>query len=115
MIFSQLFSKLGLHGSASELEFDDFAASLKGGTCLVVDVREAREFADGHVPGSVNLPLSRFSAEQLPGGKEVVLICRSGARSAKALAVSVAGGRQDVRHYREGFVGWTMRGGAVAK
>lgn len=54
---------------------------------LVVDVREPGEFASGHVPGAINLPLSRFDPAQIPpaGEKTVVLNCAGGVRSAKAL------------------------------
>ena len=57
------------------------------GTALVIDVREPGEFASGHVPGAINLPLSSFDPAQLPdaGGKTIVLNCAGGVRSAKAL------------------------------
>lgn len=54
---------------------------------VVVDVREVGEFAGGHIPGAINLPLSRFEADQLPqaNGKTIVLNCAGGRRSAMAL------------------------------
>lgn len=57
------------------------------GSAIVVDVREPDEFSSGHIPGAVNLPLSRFDAAKLPSeeGKTVVLNCAGGVRSAKAL------------------------------
>ena len=55
----------------------------------VVDVRTPEEFAEGHVPGSVNMPLqelpkciNEFQAMERP----IVLCCRSGARRGHALA-----------------------------
>ncbi|GGN04308.1 hypothetical protein GCM10007092_18510 [Thermus composti] len=53
---------------------------------LVVDVRMPEEFAQGHVPGAVNLPLEEVArwAESLPKDKPVYLYCRSGNRSQKA-------------------------------
>ena len=55
----------------------------------VVDVREVHEFAGGHVPGAVNVPLSEFvdrvaEVTSLPG--EVYVICESGGRSAQVTA-----------------------------
>ena len=52
----------------------------------LVDVREAHEWADGHIPGAIHLPLSELStrAGDLPEGKPVVLYCLSGGRSALA-------------------------------
>ena len=59
------------------------------GTALVVDVREPGEFAGGHIPGAVNLPLSKFDPADLPsaGGKKIILNCAGGVRSAKALRI----------------------------
>lgn len=54
---------------------------------VVVDVREAGEFAGGHIPGAINMPLSTFDASRLPdaGEKTIVLNCAAGRRSAMAL------------------------------
>lgn len=59
------------------------------GEAIVVDVREPGEFAGGHIPGAINLPLSSFDAAQLPHdqGKIVVLNCAGGVRSGKALGM----------------------------
>lgn len=52
---------------------------------IVVDVRTPQEFSQGHVKGSKNIPLQTLSsnAKKL-AGKEVVLVCRSGARASQA-------------------------------
>ena len=55
----------------------------------VVDVRERHEFATGHVPGAVNIPLTELvdrvgEVTSLPG--EVYVICESGGRSAQVTA-----------------------------
>ena len=55
----------------------------------VLDVREVNEFAAGHIPKAVNVPLGQFGegiAERLglQAGEEVGVHCRSGARSASA-------------------------------
>jgi rhodanese-related sulfurtransferase len=52
----------------------------------VVDVRETFEFATGHIPGAVNLPLSTLASQhdQLGDG-QLVVVCRSGNRSAHAV------------------------------
>lgn len=67
----------------------DFGALLReaeaaGG--LVVDVRTAAEYRQGHVPGSVNIPLDRIGAAKLDAGRPLYLYCQSGARSARACA-----------------------------
>ena len=114
-MFSGLFSKRLSGSDPSVIGCEELAASVQARDRAVVDVREPNEYADGHVPSAINLPLSRFDPKQLPSGKPVVLICRSGARSAKALSLARTGGRKDVVHYPGGFMGWSRRGGAVAK
>ena len=68
----------------------DFGALLReaeaaGG--LVVDVRTAAEYRQGHVPGSVNIPLDRISGARLDKGAPLFVYCRSGARSGQACAI----------------------------
>ena len=81
------------------------AASVPDGAWLL-DVREDDEWAAGHVPGATHIPLGQLSARaaEVPQGTTVYVICRSGARSARAAralagsgwdAVNVAGGMQD--------------------
>ncbi len=95
------------------IEFEAFAEAVEAGEVAVVDVREPHEFAAGHIPETMNLPLSRFDPEELPTGKPPILICQAGARSRNALNRARAGGREDVRHYAGGMNGWRMRGGEV--
>ncbi|MBQ9061431.1 MAG: rhodanese-like domain-containing protein [Eubacterium sp.] len=54
---------------------------------LLYDVRETDEYAAGHIPGSVNMPLSTLAEAKLPEDKNVPLYvhCLSGARSSKAV------------------------------
>lgn len=84
-----------------EMSVDELAAS--GWTQdRLVDVRSPEEFASGHVPGALNVPLDVVLAQPGRFGAEPVqLICQSGARSATAAtaveqagtpAVSVTGG-----------------------
>lgn len=49
----------------------------------IIDVREAEEFASGHIPGASNLPLSQFPSglDKLDKNTQYHLICNSGARS----------------------------------
>ena len=57
---------------------------------VLVDVRETDEYAAGHVPGSVNLPLSRIQkAEDVFADKSAPLFvyCLSGGRSGRAVAI----------------------------
>ena len=52
---------------------------------IVIDVRGEREFKSGHANGSINIPLHDLASEMHDlKGKEVILVCRSGARASTA-------------------------------
>lgn len=98
--------------SPREIDARQLAAMLDAGEAVVVDVREADEFAAGHVPGAVNLPLSAFSPEALPdaGDRLVVLNCLGGKRSGMALEKCAAAQAQVDTHLAGGFNAWTEAG-----
>ena len=50
---------------------------------VIIDVREAHEYAQGHVYGAVNIPLSilQHRVDEIPKGRQVYVICQSGSRS----------------------------------
>jgi SulP family sulfate permease len=75
---------------------------------LVVDVREPREFRQGHVPGAQLVPLPQLLATsvELPRDRPLVLACRSGRRSARAAATLRAQGYSDLRILDGGMLGW---------
>jgi rhodanese-related sulfurtransferase len=110
-MFRSLFSR---EPDPSDLSLEAFANAVREGAATIVDVREPHEFASGHIPGAVSLPLSRFDPQDLPTGKPVVLICQAGGRSRNALARAHAAGRADVKHYAGGMSQWRMHGGDVA-
>ena len=62
--------------------------SLKAAGAQIVDVRTEAEFAQGHVPGSRNIPLDQFQARigEIDPQVPVLLCCASGARSGAAKA-----------------------------
>lgn len=95
--------------------FADVKAASEAGTAHLVDVREPGEFTGGHIPGAINLPLSRFDAAALPKDKPVILLCLSGARSVRALGMCKSSGRSDITNYSGGMSGWRSSGGAVAR
>ena len=54
----------------------------------VLDVRESDEWDAGHIPGAVHIPLAEVPArlDQLAGHDDLIVVCRSGGRSARAVA-----------------------------
>jgi adenylyltransferase/sulfurtransferase len=77
---------------------------------VLVDVREPNEYEINKIPGSVLIPKGEFlngkALEQLPGDKQIVLHCKSGGRSAEALAVLKGAGYSDAVHVGGGVVAW---------
>jgi hydroxyacylglutathione hydrolase len=83
----------------------------------LLDVREADERDDGHVPGSRHLPYrtARAAAEAgLLDGRPVVTICESGARAAIAASVLQAAGVAARPVLEGGIAGWQKNGGELA-
>ena len=108
-----MFSHSGQASDPDTVDFDELEKAVDAGAWTVVDVREPHEFAVGHIPGALNLPLSSFDPQELPQGKPIVLICQAGGRSKNALNRARTMGRDDVRHYAGGMNGWRLRNGAV--
>jgi len=113
MSLASLLSKLSGAGGVPTIEQEAFEKVVQDKSCAIVDVREPHEYAAGHIPGAVNLPLSRFATSELPKGRPVVIVCQAGGRSAKALQQAMRDGCKDICHYAPGTGGWRARGGAV--
>ena len=68
---------------------EDLLARMRAGTApVILDVRSAREFAGGHLPGAVHIPFWRVSARvaEVPAGRdeELVVYCGHGPRALMA-------------------------------
>ena len=77
---------------------------------VVVDVCQPEEFAQGHIVGSKNIPLADLEAK-LPGvvknkALPVVLVCQSGARSARAVATAKKLGYEQAQSLAGGLKAW---------
>ncbi len=107
----------GPASAAGKITMDDLRAGLDAGRVVLVDVREADEFAAGHVPGAVNVPVSRMSLAALPpaGDKTIVVMCRSGNRSSRVQAAAAQAGRADLVDYSGSMIEWTAKGGPIVK
>lgn len=65
---------------------------------FLVDVRSPAEFAEGSVPGAVNIPLDQVAArlKEFRNKEKVVVFCRSGSRSARAKEILESHGIKNV-------------------
>ena len=81
---------------------------------VIVDVRRQDEYDAGHVPGALLIPLDQLQArwEEVPVGAEIPIICRTGARSARAVEALNRMGRRTV-NVAGGTLAWIEAGNPV--
>ncbi|MDE2385709.1 MAG: hypothetical protein KGO53_13925 [Alphaproteobacteria bacterium] len=81
---------------------------------LLIDIREPGEFAGESIPGSENMPLSSIATRKVEaGGKEVVFLCKSGARTQMNMAVLGKVGGQQSHIMQGGIMAWKSAGFAT--
>ena len=78
----------------------------------VIDVRQMQEIATGTVPKAEALPLHTLPGRihELSPAEKLVIICRSGARSAQACMYLQQNGFSNVYNLRGGMMGWMQHG-----
>ena len=91
----------------------ELAGRLREGIVTVVDVRPPEEYAAGHLPGAINVPLSQIDEQvtQLPRGREIVAYCRGPfcVLSFEAVATLRKHGLK-ARRLETGFPEWKVAG-----
>lgn len=97
-------------GSASEVTARDLREELGAGAdLLLLDVRQPEEHARECIAGSVLIPLGELAARagELDAGRDIVVYCRSGVRSAMACRALRRAGFQRVRNLAGGISAWS--------
>ena len=89
------------------------ADRLEDDQLLVLDVRDDHEYAEAHIPGSVNLPYGELPERQgeLPRDRTIAAICSGGKRSGLAASILQREGFEQVLHVADGGVGTWRRAG----
>jgi sulfur-carrier protein adenylyltransferase/sulfurtransferase len=94
----------------STISAQELKTMLEGDDIFLVDVREPNEYEIVSIPGATLIPKGEFlsgeALERLPQDKKVVLHCKSGARSAEALAIVKNAGFSDAVHLGGGVLAW---------
>src|SRR5205807_76581 len=85
-----------------EASLDELRARPSG--AAIVDVREPEEFANGHIPGAVNLPQAELATRlnEVPRDRPIFLICQGGFRSLRAAQFLSQCGISDVASVKGG-------------
>lgn len=75
---------------------------------LILDVREAAEYAFGHIPGAKSIPMGELEKRlaELDKGQEIYVICRTGTRSDLAAQVLAEKGFTNAYNVLPGMSGW---------
>ncbi|KUO95531.1 rhodanese-like domain-containing protein [Ferroacidibacillus organovorans] len=74
----------------------------------IIDVREPGEFAAGHIPGAVNIPLGQISSryKEIDPNRETAVICLSGGRSSRACEFLQSVGYNHLHNVMGGMSSW---------
>jgi len=83
---------------------------------VVLDVRDAEEFAAAHIPGSLHIPYGELvdRLDQLPAESQIAAVCSGGKRSGLAASILQREGFEDVVHVGDGGVAtWRNQGNPV--
>jgi len=103
-----------MFSSIKEIDAPELARRLseRADDLHVIDVRHFGEVAAGTVPGATPVPLHTLplNLEQLDRNKDIVLVCRSGARSAQAAHFLQQRGFANVYNLRGGMMRWAEHG-----
>ena len=102
-------------GKLIEIDAQTVRDWLEREEAVLVDVREAEEYAEERIPGPLPFPLSGFDPEHLPGepGKKTVLTCFIGHRSAEAAEQPFAAGHTPAFQLDGGLFAWKEAGFAT--
>jgi rhodanese-related sulfurtransferase len=104
---------LGTDEPAEPVDRDELLRRAVAGEALVIDVRPAEEYAAGHIPGAVSIPLGELSArlDELPSGRQIVAYCRGAycVLAHDAVRLLRATGRQ-AWPLGEGMLEWRLEG-----
>jgi rhodanese-related sulfurtransferase len=91
------------------------AAKKRDAGAFILDVRTPEEWTEYHVPGSTLIPLDQLSnrVAEVPKEKEVVVVCRSGNRSATGRDILLKAGYPQVTSLTGGLTAWRSAGKPV--
>ena len=88
------------------------AGGLRDAGAFMLDVRQPDEWAAGHIPGATLIPLGELQSRlaEVPKDKKVVVVCRSGNRSAQGRDILLGAGYPAATSMAGGMNAWTAAG-----
>lgn len=93
------------------LSVADYKKEMQDDNVLIVDVRTPQEYGSGHIEGAINVNVldSNFPTEvkaKVDAGKQVMIYCRSGKRSARAANIMKDLGYPVIYDLKGGYLAW---------
>jgi rhodanese-related sulfurtransferase len=99
------------NGTPLEISVSEASAKRDAGA-FILDVREPDEWNERHIPGTTLIPLGELASrvDELPQDQEIVVVCRSGNRSAEGRDILLAAGFTQVTSMAGGIKQWATAG-----
>ena len=126
-----LFSKFGMalfflawgaaaNAQVTDITQDELLQRIKANKAgLILDVRTPEEYAEGHIPGAINIPYDHLGLRQAEiaahKNKDIVLYCRSGRRVGVAADILQAAGFSKLLHLAGDMGNWRLNGNLPIK
>ena len=106
MIFRSIFNR----PQVAQINPDDAHQRQTAGA-VIVDVREPNEWKSGHIPGAVHIPIGQLGMHvgRFDKSQEMIVVCRSGNRSAAAVGALAQAGYEQVSNLQGGMIAWNFR------
>ena len=82
------------------------AMSLIATGAIIVDVRTAEEYNEGHISGAINIPVDNISEITYDKDAKIIVYCASGVRSATAAKTLVDAGYTNIYNLDGGLINW---------
>ena len=98
----------GSAGESWDITVQELAERVKTNHLKLVDVREPHELEISRLPNATNIPLGQLAARlsELDSAEDMVLFCKSGARSTRALELLTSAGFKKVKNLKGGINAW---------
>ncbi len=100
----------GSAGAGYDITARDLSARLKQNHLVLLDVREPHELEISALPGAVNIPLGTLAARlsEIDSAQDLVVFCKTGGRSTRALELLVSAGFKKVKNLKGGINAWAQ-------
>jgi adenylyltransferase/sulfurtransferase len=101
----------GSAGEQWDITAEELASKLNSGATLrLIDVREPHELEISRLEGAELIPLGQFASRlsELDSAEEVILFCKAGTRSTRALEILASAGFKKVKNLKGGINAWAV-------